>query len=59
MLAWPTVLRRGRRLELGCAGDAEAPRLGVRHHRGVALEKVLRVAKVFDQLAAGVTIIES
>jgi hypothetical protein len=58
-LAWSTVLRRWRRLELDCAGDAEAPRLGGRHHRGVALEKALRVGKVFDQVAASVVIIES
>jgi hypothetical protein len=51
--------RRCRRLELDCAGDAEAPRLGVRHHRRIALEKVLRVGKVFDQLAASVAVIDS
>src|ERR1700677_5268924 len=44
-------LGRWRWLEFDRAGDAEAPRLGARQHLGIALEKVLRVGKVFDQRA--------
>jgi hypothetical protein len=35
------VLRCGLRLEFDYAGDAEAPRLGGRHHFSIALEKLI------------------
>jgi hypothetical protein len=52
-------LGRWRWLEFDRAGDAEAPRLGARQHLGIALEKVLRVGKVFDQRATSVAVIDS